>query len=49
MLKQVYKLLDYFETTESLLEIFNLDDDLGLIEYMYNYENLVKAGSSLSF
>lgn len=43
-------LLDYVETTEALLDIFDLDDDVDLIQYMYDiwYENLVKSGVSLS-
>jgi hypothetical protein len=40
------KLLDYVETDKSLLNILDLQDDL--INYMYDYENIVKAGASLS-
>ena len=36
------------ENTEALLNIFDLDDDVDLIQYMYDYENLVKSGVSLS-
>ena len=42
------KLLDYVETDKSLLNIFDLQDDVDLINYMYDYENIVKAGASLS-
>lgn len=42
------KLLDYVETDKSLLTIFDLQDDVDLINYMYDYENIVKAGASLS-
>jgi hypothetical protein len=42
------KLLDYVETDKSLLTIFDLQDDVDLINYMYDYENIVNAGSSLS-
>jgi hypothetical protein len=41
------KLLDYVETDKSLLTIFDLQDDVDLIKYMYDYENIVKAGASL--
>jgi hypothetical protein len=41
------KLLDYVETDKSLLNIFDLQDDVDLINYMYDYENIVKAGASL--
>jgi hypothetical protein len=30
-----------------LLNIFDLQDDVDLINYMYDYENIVKAGTSL--
>jgi hypothetical protein len=42
------KILDYVETDKSLLTIFDLQDDVDLINYMYDYENIVKAGASLS-
>jgi hypothetical protein len=42
------KLLDYVETDKSLLNIFDLQDDVDLINYMYDYENIVNAGASLS-
>lgn len=42
------QLLDYVETTEALLDIFDLDDDADIIQYMYDYENLVKSDVSLS-
>ena len=42
------KLLDYVETDKSLLNIFDLKDDVDLINYMYDYEYIVKAGASLS-
>jgi hypothetical protein len=34
------KLLDYVETDKSLLNIFDLQDDVDLINYMYDYENI---------
>jgi hypothetical protein len=40
------KLLDYVETDKSLLTIFDLQDNVDLINYMYDYENIVKAGAS---
>jgi hypothetical protein len=42
------KLLNYVETDKSLLNIFDLQDDVDLINYMYDYENIVNAGASLS-
>ena len=42
------KLLDYVENTEALLDIFHLKDDVDLIQYMYDYDNIVKSGFSLS-
>jgi hypothetical protein len=42
------KLLDYDETDKSVLKIFDLQDDVDLINYMYDYENIVNAGASLS-
>jgi hypothetical protein len=33
---------------KSLLNIFDLQDDVDLINYMYDYENIAKAGASLS-
>ena len=41
------QLLYYVEITEAFLDIFYLDD-VDLIEYMYDYEKLVKSGVSLS-
>ena len=42
------KLLDYVATDKSLLNIFYLQDDVDLINYMYDYETIVKAGASMS-
>lgn len=40
-------LLDYVETDKSLLDLFDLDEDVDLIKFMYDYENLTKAGIPL--
>lgn len=40
-------LLDYVETDKSLLDLFDLDDNVDLFKFMYDYENLIKAGISL--
>ena len=40
-------LLDFVETDESLLDIFDLNDNFHLINYMYDYENSVKFGVAL--
>ena len=40
-------LQDYVETDKSLLDIFDMLDDVDLINFMYDYENIVKAGASL--
>ena len=42
------KLLGYVEADKSLLNIFDLQDDVDLINYMYDYENIAKGGASLS-
>jgi hypothetical protein len=42
------KLLDYVEADKSLLNIFDLQDDVDLINYMYDYETIVKTGASMS-
>jgi hypothetical protein len=42
------KLLDYVEIDKSLLNIFDLQDDVDLINHMYDYGNIVNAGASLS-
>ena len=31
-----------------MLDIFDLDNDVDLLQFMYDYENLVKSGVSLS-
>ena len=41
------KLPDFVETDETLLNIFDLEEDIDLITYMYDYENLVKLGVPL--
>ena len=41
------KLSDYAKPNEELLDIFDLYEDIDLISYMYDYENLLKANIPL--
>ena len=41
------KLSDYVKPDEELLDIFDLYEDIDLISYMYDYENLLRANIPL--
>lgn len=42
------KLSDYAKPDEELLDIFDLHEDIDLISYMYDYENLLRANIPLN-